>query len=109
MKRLLSFIPSILWLWLCFSFPTFTRNNKAMKLSFNFIADFLTKLFHSEQLALIILLLLIPILSFVLNLTFAGRERNKYFRLFYNLMFFLSLFSIPVFGGILIIGFGSYL
>lgn len=109
MKRLLSFLPSALWLWLCLSFPSFTRNSEAMKLSFNFISDFLTKLFHSEQLALIILLLFIPILSFVLNLTFASGEKNKYLRLSYFISSFLSLLTIPVFGLILIIGFGSYL
>ncbi len=77
MKKILSFIPFILWLWLCLSFPTFTRNNEALKLSFKFTSDFLTKLFHSEQLALIILLLFIPILSFTLNLTSASREKKN--------------------------------
>lgn len=109
MKKILSFIPFILWLWLCLSFPTFTRNNEALKLSFKFTSDFLTKLFHSEQLALIILLLFIPILSFTLNLTSASREKNKYLRLSYFIISFLSLLTIPVFSLILIIGFGSYL
>lgn len=108
MKKTLQFISVTLWLWLCFSFPSFTRNSKEMKESFSFVVHFITKFVHNENIALTILLFFIPLFSLISCVHLAYHEKkNKYKLALYILMSIFSLLSIPIFWMILLIGLGN--
>lgn len=77
--------------------------------SFNFVVSTLTKLFHSEMTAIIILLFGIPSLSLLFCGNLSLKEKNKKLILVYSVMLIISFASWLIFGMILLIGLGNYM
>lgn len=95
MKKILNFVPFVIFLWLAISSPMLIGCRGVVD-TYYFVNCLLSLLLHSQSGALFIMLIIVPFSSLFCCLRLVYSEKkNKILSNIYSFMTFISLLAIP--------------